>query len=67
MKDEEKIFGLPIKTYKDADDLLKMMIESDGKELFLLASVKIKNQEGNDSINLIWAKIYRTKETLINP
>ena len=58
----EKLFDFPIKTFKDGNELQKLMINAEENTLFLIGEIETKFPEGDSKIELVWAKIYRTKD-----
>lgn len=57
---EYKILGFPVKTF-DPEKLQEEMVKATDGTMFLLAENRIKNHEGDDSVELIFAKIVRAK------
>ena len=55
-----KIFDFLIKTF-GKDNLYQEMLNSDDGQVFILGENRIKNHEGDDTVEVIMAKIIRTK------
>lgn len=55
-----KIFDCPIKTF-DPANLLKEMLSAESGTVFLLGEKRIKNNEGDDSVEVTIATIMKSK------
>lgn len=60
--EKEELFNFPIKMFVDDDNLQKLMMESDDQTLFLIGKNINVHFEGDDEVELVWAKIFKTKD-----
>lgn len=58
---EDKVFGFPIKTFTDKNMRKKMMEAQEGT-MFLIGENRYKFPEGEDQIELVWARIIKTRD-----
>ena len=59
-KTTKEIFGFPLKTFRNSEDLRKMMLIASDNTLFLIGENEIRYPEGDSKIELVWAKVFRT-------
>ena len=60
--ESKKVFGFPIKTFTTAQDLHKQMMKAEENTLFLIGERVTKCPEGDDEVELVWAKVFRTND-----
>lgn len=58
----EKVFSFPIETFENAEQMFEKMKTADENTLFLIKENRIKQHEGDDIIELTWAKIFKTRD-----
>jgi len=64
LKTTKEVFGFSLKTFKNSEDLHRQMLEASENTLFLVGKNIIKYPDGREAIELIWARIFRTRELL---
>lgn len=62
----KKVFGTPIKPVPEEKMLEEMKVAKDGT-IFILEENRIKHHEGDDSVEVVMAKIIRSKDTPTTP
>jgi len=60
--ESKKLFGFPIKSFTTVQDLLKQMMKAEENTLFLIGEKVKKHQEGDDKVELVWAKVFITRD-----
>jgi uncharacterized protein YaiL (DUF2058 family) len=59
---KDKIFSFPIETFENAEQMFAKMKNAEENTMFLIKENRIKNHEGDDSVELTWAKIIKTRD-----
>ena len=64
LKTTKEVFGFPFETFKDSKDLRRQMLEASENTLFLIGENVIKYPEGREVTELVWARVFRTRDEL---
>lgn len=63
-KTTKEIFGFPVKTsFTSEKDLYRQMLEASENTLFLIGENVFKYPDGNKKVELVWARVFRTKDS----
>lgn len=54
------MFSFPMKTF-DPDNLLNELLSAKEGTMFLLGENSVQHEEGDNTIELVWVKVIRTK------
>lgn len=57
----DKIFTSAVKVF-NPDNLLQEMLDAEEGTVFVLGERRIKNHEGDDTVELTFAQIYKAKD-----
>jgi len=62
LRTTKELFGFPFKTFKNSKDLHRQMLEASENTLFLIGENMIKYPDGREVTELVWAKVFRTRD-----